>query len=1508
MKNLIPIEINEENRPRDFEAFQLKLASPEKVASWSYGEVKKPETINYRTLKPERDGLFCAKIFGPVRDYECLCGKYKKMRYKGIKCEKCGVEVTTSKVRRSRMGHIELVTPVAHIWYVNSLPSRIGTLLGVKMKDLERVLYYEAYIVKNPGDAYYDHENTKPVAKYDILNDDQYQSLLQRYETVEADTGFEAEMGGEAIRDLLEDFDLIEILGSLKEDMENTNSETKKKALVKRLKVVESFVNSGNRPEWMMITMLPVLPPDLRPLVALDGGKFAVSDVNDLYRRVINRNSRLKRLVDLEAPEIIIRNEKRMLQEAVDALFDNGRRANAVKGANKRPLKSLSEVIKGKQGRFRQNLLGKRVDFSGRSVIVVGPDLKMDQCGLPKGMALELFKPHLLAKLEDKGYATTIKQAKRMIEEKTNEVWECLEEVVDGYPIMLNRAPTLHKLSIQAFHPKLIDGKAIQLHPLVCSAFNADFDGDQMAVHVPLSREAIAECKVLMLASGNILLPASGKAIAVPTQDMVLGLYYMTRERDGVKGENKLFSNIDEIMIAIDEGVLDVQAKIKTAIDGRLVYTTTGRMIVKSILPDFVPEELWNRVLKKKDIGNLVDYIYKVADTYSTAEILDNLKNLGFKYSTEAGISISIDDINVPESKAGYVATSKAKVVEIQKQYSAGLLTEQERYNKIIDIWTDTNNTLANEMMKLIESDKDGFNSIFMMADSGARGSAAQIRQLAGMRGLMAKPDGSIIETPIISNFREGLNVLEYFISTHGARKGLADTALKTANAGYLTRKLVDVSQNAKISEDDCGTHEGVEISEININGELVESIEDRVLGRVLAENIIDTITNEVLFVEGTLISEEDAKSIKDAGIKSAVIRTPITCKVDKGVCAKCYGLNLGKGKLVRKGEAVGIIAAQSIGEPGTQLTLRTFHIGGTASTEQQDRQVVAKKEGFIRFYNLKTYVNQKGDHIVANRRNAAVLLVEPKIKAPFAGKVTVDYVHEEMIMTVEGKKETAKFVLRKNDIAKNNELAGISGKMEGKFYLPYATGDKVEANESVVEVIKEGWNIPNRIEYGSIFKVQDGEPIVQKIAAKATGVVKYYKLVGDYLERIHDIKKGEVVEEKGLFAIIADSEDREATRHYIPRESVINADDNSEVGAKDFIAVPKEDEQKVIAEWDPYSKPIIAEADGTVTFEDIEPGTTATEQMDESGQARLVINEYIPAGLKPAILLATKDGEIKKYLLEPKTSILVSSGSEVKVADELAKTPKAAAKSKDITGGLPRVSELFEARKPKSPAVISEVAGMVRFGKPLRGKERIVIDTNDGSSKEYLIDKNREILVHAGEYVQIGEKLTDGLISSHDILRIQGEKALHYYMISEIQQVYRSQGVAISDKHIEVIISQMLRQVKIVDSGDTNFITGDLISRRKLKEENERIIKMGGEPAIAEPTLLGVTRAAINADSIISAASFQETTKVLTEASIAGKTDYLEDLKENVILGRMIPVGTGMYKDSRIKLKQNEA
>ncbi|MDT8338461.1 MAG: DNA-directed RNA polymerase subunit beta' [Sulfurimonas sp.] len=1503
MSKLVAIEVTEEKRPTDIKQIQFRLASPEKVLSWSHGEVKKPETINYRTLKPERDGLFCAKIFGPVRDYECLCGKYKKMRYKGVVCEKCGVEVTSTKVRRTRMGHIELVTPVAHIWYVSSLPSRIGTLLGIKMKDLERVLYYEAYIVESGGEAYYDAEAKTPVLKYDVLNEEQYRTLVSRF----GELGFRARMGGEVVRDLLDSIDLVDAFTQLKEDIELTKSEAKTKTIAKRLKVIESFLNSGNNPAWMMLTVLPVLPPDLRPLVSLDGGKFAVSDVNDLYRRVINRNQRLKRLVELEAPEIIVRNEKRMLQESVDALFDNGRRANAVKGANKRPLKSLSEIIKGKQGRFRQNLLGKRVDFSGRSVIVVGPTLTMDQCGLPKKMALELFKPHLIAKLEDKGYATTVKAAKKMIEDKTNEVWECLAEIVDGYPVLLNRAPTLHKLSIQAFHPKLIDGKAIQLHPLVCAAFNADFDGDQMAVHVPLGSAAIAEAKVLMMASMNILLPASGKAIATPSQDMVLGIYYITLEKNSVKGSNKLFANVDEVRIAIEHDALDIHAKVRTRDEGRIIHTTAGRMLLKAILPDFVPSELWNRVMKKKAINELVDYVQKHGGIGITAGFLDRLKDLGFKHATESGVSISIDDIKIPEGKSVKIADSKNRVFEIQKQYEAGLLTEQERYNKIIDVWTDTNNTLAAQMMELVQTDKSGFNSIHMMADSGARGSAAQIRQLAGMRGLMAKPSGEIIETPIISNFKEGLNVIEYFISTHGARKGLADTALKTANAGYLTRKLVDVAQNVKVVEHDCHTHEGIEISDISDQNTLIESLEDRLNGRVLADDVIDPISNEILFAEGTLLDEVSAKVIAEAGIKTAYIRTPTTCKSENGICALCYGVNLATGYIVRRGEAVGIIAAQSIGEPGTQLTLRTFHVGGTASSTAQERQVVAEKEGFIRYYNLKTYASKEGKNIVANRRNAAVLLVEPKIKAPFAGKIEIQTVHDEVIISVSSKTDTVRYVLRKNEIAKPNELAGVGGQIEGKYYFPYESGSEVKEHESIVETIKDGWNVPSRIPYASELLVANGAPVTQKIFAKEEGVVKYFLLKGDYLERFEGLKAGYEVVEKGLFATVVDANNREAVRHYIARGSVIVAEDDVLVDPKSVIAKPKSDESTVIAEWDPYSNPIISETNGVVHFEDIISGTTATEQYDElTGKTRLMISDHVSTEYKPTIVLASEDGELLRYQLQPKTSIYVQDGAKVKVADIIAKTPKALQKSSDITGGLPRVSELFEGRRPKATALISEIDGNVSFGKPLRGKIRIIVASDNGIIKEYFVDKSHTAVVNTGDFVHAGERLTSGIISSHELLRIMGVKALYNYLVSEVQQVYRSQGVNISDKHIEVIFTQMLRQIKIVKSGDTKFIEGDLISKTKFAQENEKIIKLGGRPAIAEPFLVGITRAAVSADSIISAASFQDTTKVLTEAAVSAKVDDLNDLKENVIIGRTIPVGTGIYKDQQIVFEYN--
>ncbi len=1505
LENLSLIDLNKEERPKDIAALKLGVASPEKVLSWSFGEVKKPETINYRTLKPERDGLFCAKIFGPIRDYECLCGKYKKMRYKGVVCEKCGVEVTSSKVRRNRMGHIDLIAPVAHIWYVSSLPSRIGTLLGVKMKDLERVLYYEAYIVKAAGEASYDNEGTNPLVKYDVLNEEQYQQIVQRF----GDTGLDARMGGEIVQELLADLDLVDMFSQLKEDIQATKSEAKRKTIVKRLKVIEAFLHSGNRPEWMMLTQLPVLPPDLRPLVSLDGGKFAVSDVNDLYRRVINRNQRLKRLVELDAPEIIVRNEKRMLQEAVDALFDNGRRGNAVKGANKRPLKSLSEVIKGKQGRFRQNLLGKRVDFSGRSVIVVGPDLRMDQCGLPKIMAIELFKPHLMAKLEEKGYATTLKQAKKMIEQKVNEVWECLEEVVENYPVLLNRAPTLHKLSIQAFHPRLIEGKAIQLHPLVCSAFNADFDGDQMAVHIPLSAEAIAEAKVLMLASMNILLPASGKAIAVPSQDMILGLYYLTLEKNDVKGENKLFANVEEVEIAFEQNALDLNARIRTVIDGQIAKSTAGRLILKSIIPDYVPEKYWNKILKKKDIGTLVDYIYKIGGVSKTAAFLDDLKDMGFKYATKVGVSISIDDIIIPKEKVGNVIAAKEEVKKIQKQFGAGLLTDQERYNKIIDIWTDSNNSIAESLMSLIKSDKDGFNSVHMMADSGARGSAAQIRQLSGMRGLMAKSDGSIIETPITSNFREGLNVLEYFISTHGARKGLADTALKTANAGYLTRKLIDVAQNVKIAVTDCGTHEGVEVSDIVVGNEMIEPLSDRIYGRVLAEDIIDPITSEVLVSEGTMIDEETAIRVQEAGVRLVIIRAPSTCKAKKGICAKCYGLNMADNKVVKRGEAVGVIAAQSIGEPGTQLTLRTFHTGGTATAGKEERSVVATKEGFVRYYNLNVYKNTDGKLIVANRRNAGVLLVEPKIKAVTSGTVSVVVTHDEIVVSVKGKsKDEVKYNLRKSDVAKSNELAGVAGNIEGKLFLPLNDGEKVEEGDSIVEVINEGWSVPARIPFASELKVENGAPVTQEVVSESKGTVKFFLLKGDYLEAHHSVKEGDKVTEKGIFAVVVDDNNREAARHYISRGSIVKVNDEATVQRGDLLSSPETLAQIVVAEWDPYSEPIIAEQQGTIKFEDIIPGVTAIEQFDEiTGDTRLELNEYIPAAYKPAIILATENGELIRYQLDAKSSLFVTDGATVSIADILAKTPKAAIKSQDITGGLPRVSELFEARRPKDIALIAPIDGVVSFGKPLRGKERLIISGENDQITEQFIDKNKSALVHTGDYVHAGEKLTDGIISSHDILAALGEKALYEYIVAEVQMVYRRQGVNISDKHIEIVTSQMMRQVKVAESGDSKFIAGDIISRRKFQEENASVIKLGGEPSIAEPMLVGITRSAVGADSIISAASFQDTTKVLTSASIAGTVDKLEDLKENVVIGRLIPVGTGMIDNDNIKLTTAE-
>ena len=1517
-----------EEQPKNIYELRFGLASPEKILSWSYGEVKRSETINYRTSKAEKDGLFCSKIFGPQKDYECYCGKYKKKRYEGVICDKCGVEVTTSKVRRIRMGHIELVIPVAHTWYINSLPSRIGTLLGVKMKDLERVLYYEAYIVIEPGeDSYYDTEKTNKVLKYDILNDEQYNELEKRF----AIHDFKAQMGGEAVKYLLENLDLVDLKEELQDKISSTKSESKKKELIKRLKVVEAFIHSKNKPEYMMLTYLPVLPPDLRPLVPLENGKHASADINELYKRVLHRNQRLKKLLAMEAPEIAVRNEKRMLQEAVDSLFDNGRRSNTAKGQNKRPLKSLSETIKGKQGRFRQNLLGKRVDFSGRTVIVVGPHLKLDQCGLPKTMALELFKPHLIAKLQEKSKkknkdknannkdddAITVKAAQKMIAQKDSKVWKALEEVVESHPILLNRAPTLHKLSIQAFHPILIDGKAIQLHPLVCAAFNADFDGDQMAVHIPLSANAIAEAKTLMLSSTNILLPASGKAIAIPSQDMVLGLYYITREKHGLIGENKLFKDVNEMLIAMEHDALDVRTKVRTKIKDEIIQTTPGRMIIRDIFPIEVPTNLWNKTLIKKDIGALVDYVFKEGGATVTAEFLDNLKDIGFKYATKAGVSISIDDIvDLPEKDA-LINEAKKKLKSIEAEFESGTLGKIERSNEIVEIWKNTTQRVKEIMMKKFREDKDGFNSIYMMADSGARGSEEQIKQLAGMRGLMSRPDGTIIETPVLSSFKDGLNVLEYFISTHGARKGLADTALKTANAGYLTRKLIDVAQNVKIIEEDCKTHEGLEIRPIIVNGKEIESLDERIVGRTLIADVFDPITGEVLFPEGTIIKPEQAKEIVNRGIKSVHIRTITTCKSVDGVCAKCYGLNLGESKPVKKGEAIGIIAAQSIGEPGTQLTMRTFHTGGTAQSSQAENEVVSNKEGFIRFYNINTLLNQDGEQIIINRRNASILLVEPKIKAPFAGEIIIETMHKNILISIKSvNDEVKKFSIHKNDIAKNNELAGITGQLEAKLYIPYKTGDFVEKDESIVEIIKDSWNIPNRIPYASKLLVKNGDPIIKDIPAGENGIINFFILEGDNLTPIKKTK-GTVVTKKGLFVVISDDQGREATRHYIVRGSIINVNAEDKVNKNDLIAIAPENNISTIAQWDPNNDLIIAEKSGTIAFENFDFGKNVIEKKIKNqitGEENRVM-EISTSSLKtsiPTLILAPDDGsELMRYQLPSKTTVIVSDGQKVSQASILAKKTKASTKNKDITGGLPRVAELFEARKPKSPAQLSEIDGRVSFGKPLRGKQRIIVTNEDtGEEREYLIDKNRQIIVHENEFIHAGEQLTDGTISSHDILKIKGIKELHHYLIAEIQQVYKEQGVNISDKHIEVIYSQMLRQVQIIDKGDTNLIVGDSISRKKFNAENQRVIVLNGRPAIAIPILLGITRASVSADSIISAASFQDTTKVLTEAVVSSKVDSLSDLKENVIIGRTIPVGTGLYAQSKLEVfpkKQND-
>jgi DNA-directed RNA polymerase subunit beta' len=1339
----------------EFDSLRIGLASKEDIESWSFGEVKKPETINYRTFKPERDGLFCAKIFGPIKDYECLCGKYKRLKHRGVVCEKCGVEVTLSKVRRERMGHIDLATPVAHIWFLKSLPSRIGLLLDITLRDIERVLYFESYIVIDPG--------MTTLEKGQLLTDDEFLDAVEEH-----GDEFEARMGAEAVKQLLLEIDLPEEAEKIRQGIEKTNSEAKLKKLSKRLKLVEAFTESGNKPEWMIMDVLPVLPPDLRPLVPLEGGRFATSDLNDLYRRVINRNNRLKRLLDLSAPDIIVRNEKRMLQEAVDALMDNGRRGRAITGSNKRPLKSLADMIKGKQGRFRQNLLGKRVDYSGRSVIVVGPTLRLHQCGLPKRMALELFKPFIYSKLQMRDMVSTIKAAKRMVEKESAEVWDILEEVIREHPVLLNRAPTLHRLGIQAFEPLLIEGKAIQLHPLVCSAYNADFDGDQMAVHIPLTLEAQLESRALMMSTNNILSPANGEPIIVPSQDVVLGLYYMTREKVNALGEGMVFSGVSEVEHAYLSGAAELQAKIRVrylahdAEKPSLVETTVGRALLLDILPKGMAFEAMNRPLTKKAISSLIDLCYRTVSLKATVIFADKLMYTGFRYATISGISIGINDMTIPSSKAEIIENAANEVKEIEHQFASGLLTDGERYSKVVDIWTHTTDMVAKAMMNVIEKEsvkdaegktieQESFNSIYMMADSGARGSAAQIRQLAGMRGLMAKPDGSIIETPITANFREGLKVQQYFISTHGARKGLADTALKTANSGYLTRRLVDVAQDLVVTEDDCGTDNSVVITPLIEGGDIVEPLSERVLGRVTSEDIIDNKTGEVMIPAGTMLDENWVLQLESIATDEVKVRSPITCETRHGICAMCYGRDLARGHLVNQGEAVGIIAAQSIGEPGTQLTMRTFHIGGAASRSTAENNIQIKTEGTIKLHKVKLVKHNDGHHVAVSR----------------SGEIALIDVH---------------------------------GRERERYKIPY----------------------------GAALSVSDGDSIA--------------------------------------------------------------------VG-------------QVVAQWDPHTHPVVSESAGFAKFVDMIDGLTMTTQTDEAtGLSNIVVSDPKKRGnkeLKPMIKIVDAKGKDvlvastkmpAQYFLPVDALVSIDDGAAIGPGDVISRIPQETTKTRDITGGLPRVADLFEARKPKDPAILAEITGVVGYGKETKGKRRLMITGTDGDKYEELIPKWRQLNVFEGELVEKGEVISEGPFSSHDILRLKGVNALSKYIVNEVQDVYRLQGVKINDKHIEVIVKQMLRKADVIDEGDSHFIPGEQVEHVRFLEENERLLAEEGEkaPAKVQRVLLGITKASLATESFISAASFQETTRVLTEAAVNGKSDKLRGLKENVLVGRLIPAGTG--------------
>ena len=1547
--------------PVRFNAIRVALASPDLIRSWSHGEVKKPETINYRTFKPERDGLFCAKIFGPTKDYECNCGKYKRMRHRGVVCEKCGVEVIQSKVRRERMGHISLASPVAHIWFLKSLPSRIGTLLDMTLKELERVLYFESYVVTDPGQT--------PLTKKELLTETRYRQLVEEY----GFGSFQAGMGAEAIRLLMRDLNLEKLAEDLRTEMMETASEARRKKIAKRLKVMNAFRGSGNLPEWMILDVIPVIPPDLRPLVPLDGGRFATSDLNDLYRRVINRNNRLKRLIELSAPDIIIRNEKRMLQEAVDALFDNGRRGRPLTGPNKRPLKSLSDMLKGKGGRFRQNLLGKRVDYSGRSVIVVGPELRLHQCGLPKYMALELFKPFIYNKLEERGYTTTIKSAKKMVEKERPEVWDILDEVIKEHPILLNRAPTLHRLGIQAFEPILIEGKAIQLHPLVCMAYNADFDGDQMAVHIPLSVEAQVEARTLMMSTNNILSPAHGKAVIAPTQDIVLGLYSVTRDRTGALGEGKVFSNPDEVRIAYDQGGVELQARIKVRIDRELVETTVGRVLLYEIVPPEIPFSDVNRTMKKKELGGLIDSAFLKAGNKSTVIFADRLKDMGFEHGTAAGISIGIQDMMIPESKVRLLDEAQSVLQEIQDQYTKGLITDGERHNKVVDTWAAVTDEVANEMFTNLSESDQGFSPIFMMADSGSRGSAQQIRQLAGMRGLMAKPSGEIIETPITANFREGLSVLQYFISTHGARKGLADTALKTANSGYLTRRLVDVAQDCIVSEHECGTIDGIEMGPLVEGGEIIEGLGERVLGRVALDDIRDPFSDEVVIPAGGEINEERIKLIEESGIERVWVKSALTCQTRRGICISCYGRDLARGLMVNIGEAVGIIAAQSIGEPGTQLTMRTFHIGGTASRRAEQTTLTPRNEGTLRYINLKTVVNREGDFVVMNRNGEVAIVDSPepgrerererypvvygaKFKKKDGTKVKPGELIAEWdpytlpILTEVG--GTIKFgdIDDKTMQEKVDERTGLSTRVIIDFRDPSVRpriSIKHDVKRDVEEVAK---NIEEKF----------GEwrtSLNRSVGASKGRVVKtaqeraWFKLInpfghltdedinayfGSLEDKLND-KCGELpgiisktlegcLEEKKAIRVIEKASENASEIVKTSLEPGIRGGVEplsiSEVLRALGGGVAGGTAVKLVIRSTPISV-----AAGLIIFgllryrseskalaEDVKATMDSLAKPAED-IIEIFVDEIIKVlrGLNESafktVNKTTKlsNGLDARYILPVGSNINVADGQHVEAGDVLAKIPRETTKTKDITGGLPRVAELFEARKPKEFAVISEIEGAVSFGKDTKGKRKVVITPDVGDPREYLIPRGKHISVREGDYVRAGEALMDGSANPHDILGVLGEKDLAKSLVDAVQEIYRLQGVRIHDKHIEVIVRQMMRRVTVTQIGDSDFLVGEQVEKWRFQEETEKVLAAQGKPPEAKSLLMGITKASLSTDSFISAASFQETTKVLTEAAINGKVDMLLGLKENVIMGRLIPAGTGNPTYTQIEAESVE-